>query len=123
MALSRTAYQWEHVARRRSSVELLVAAIDCASCWHIGLGKQVRGNQSRRQQLTVQASAWAWEQTGLEPLEKLVLLAAAEGSSPEGGRPDPGSIAAMCDLDTTGVAAVLEALRERDLLDAEYRTA
>jgi hypothetical protein len=71
--------------------------------------------------MTIQATAWAWEQRGLSPVEKLVLLALSDESSEFAPPPDPGAVAARCELSTEELQDVLASLESAGLIDAEYR--
>ena len=72
--------------------------------------------------MTLQATTWAWQQTGLSPAEKLVLLALSDSSSDHAPPPDPGSIAAQCELDTEELHEILTSLESDGLIEADYRT-
>jgi DNA-binding MarR family transcriptional regulator len=71
--------------------------------------------------MTIQATAWAWEQRGLSPEEKLVLLALSDDSG-ECPPPDPGSIAARCEMSTEDLHEILTSLENGGLIEADYRT-
>lgn len=72
--------------------------------------------------MTARATGWAWDQLGLTPTEKLVLLALSENSSDAAPSPDPGSIAATCELSTEELHEALTSLELAGLIDADYRT-
>lgn len=73
--------------------------------------------------MTIQATAWAWEQRGLSPVEKLVLLALSDESSDSAPPPDPGAVAARCELSTEELHDVLTSLESAGFIDADFRTA
>lgn len=73
--------------------------------------------------MTIQATAWAWEQSGLSPAEKLVLLALSDESSDVSPPPDPGSVAARCEMSTEELHEILTSLESAGLVGADYRTA
>lgn len=72
--------------------------------------------------MTAQATGWAWDQRGLSATEKLVLLALSENSSDAAPAPDPGHIAAQCELSTDELHTALTALESAGLIDTDYRT-
>ncbi|HEX5608956.1 MAG TPA: hypothetical protein VFX45_02550 [Solirubrobacterales bacterium] len=74
--------------------------------------------------MTIQATAWAWDQAEpkkLEPLELLVLLALADESS--GVAPPPGldSVSERVRIGRPGLDQLVENLRIVGLLDEQNR--
>jgi hypothetical protein len=72
--------------------------------------------------MTIQATVWAWEQRGLGPTEKLVLLALADSSSDYAAPADPESVAGLCELSTEEIDEALGSLRSAGLIDSDNRT-
>jgi hypothetical protein len=66
--------------------------------------------------MTIQATAWAWEQRGLTPVEKLVLLALSNESSEFAPPPEAAAIAERCEIAEDEAQAVLASLRAGRLI-------
>jgi DNA-binding MarR family transcriptional regulator len=72
--------------------------------------------------MTARATGWAWDQRGLSPTEKLVLLALSENSSDSAPGPQTNQIADTCELPLDKLNDVLASLLSAGLVDTEYRT-
>lgn len=75
--------------------------------------------------MTVQATAWAWDQVepkNLEPLELLVLLALADESSDSAPPPELDSISKRVRIGRPGLDGLVENLRIVGLVDDQNRT-
>jgi hypothetical protein len=73
--------------------------------------------------MTIQATAWAWEQDLDDAEERLVLLALADESSDHAPPPDLDHIAQKVGVDRAGLDLILAELRKRALVDLDSRTA
>jgi len=75
--------------------------------------------------MTIQATAWAWEQAkpkNLDPLELLVLLALADDSSDAAPPPNLTSISDRVRIGGSIFDQTVENLRIVNLIDSENRT-
>lgn len=75
--------------------------------------------------MTIQATAWAWDQVepkNLEPLELLVLLALADESSDSAPPPGLDSISKRVRIGRPGLDQLVENLRTVGLIDDQNRT-
>lgn len=70
--------------------------------------------------MSFKATAWAWEQTGLKPSSKMVLLCLADCHNPRKGCfPSQAYIADQCEMDRATVNRHLKTLEERGLITRE----
>lgn len=70
--------------------------------------------------MSFKATAWAWEQTGLKPSPKMVLLCLADCHNPRHGCfPSQAYIADQCEMDRATVNRHLKSLEERGLIRRE----
>ena len=75
--------------------------------------------------MTIQATAWAWDQVepkNLEPLELLVLLALADESSDSAPPPGLDSVSRRVRIGRPGLDQLVENLRIAGLVDEQNRT-
>lgn len=72
--------------------------------------------------MTIDGLVWAWEQKGLEPVEKLVLLALGDVSSDHAPPPNLAAVAERSDISRDELDPILERLRDQRFIDDENRT-
>jgi hypothetical protein len=72
--------------------------------------------------MTIAATVWAWDQKGLEPAERLVLLALADESSDHAPAPDLAHIAEKTEIGVGQLGDICAALRAAGLIDDDART-